>query len=45
MTELVEQTLSELAQTVSSGAASCREIVRAVLDRIDAIDERVGAFV
>ncbi len=45
MSELVSRTLLELADAVESGAASCREIVEAFLDRIEAFDTRIGAFV
>ena len=45
MSELVSRTLLELADAVESGAASCREIVEAFLDRIEAFDSRIGAFV
>ena len=42
MSALSSQPLGELAQTVASGAASCREVVQAFLERIEAV-ERTGA--
>ena len=45
MSELVEQTLAELVETVATGSASCREIMQAHLDRIADIDDALGAFV
>jgi aspartyl-tRNA(Asn)/glutamyl-tRNA(Gln) amidotransferase subunit A len=45
VTELIEQTLSELAETVAAGRASCSEVMQAHLDRIANVDGAIGAFV
>ena len=41
---LIQQTASEHLQDLESGAISSVELTRAYLDRIHALDERVGAF-
>jgi Asp-tRNA(Asn)/Glu-tRNA(Gln) amidotransferase A subunit family amidase len=38
-------TVAELADQVTRGAVSARELVRAALDRIEALDGQLGAFV
>ena len=45
MSALWSQPLGELAQTVASGAASCREVVQAFLERIEAVEPGIRAFV
>ena len=45
MSDLAERTLGELAALVSAGDASCREVVQAFCDRIEAVESRVSAFV
>ncbi len=45
MSELWSRTLGELATLVASRETSCREIMQAVFDRIEAVEERVDAFV
>ena len=45
MSALSSQPLGELAQTVASGAASCREVVQAFLERIEAVEPALSAFV
>jgi aspartyl-tRNA(Asn)/glutamyl-tRNA(Gln) amidotransferase subunit A len=41
---LIEQSASEHLRSLESGALSSVELTRAYLDRIQAVDERVGAF-
>ena len=38
------RTVSELLELMTAGQASCREIVAAHLDCIEAVDDRIGAF-
>ncbi len=45
MSALWSQPLGELVQTVASGAASCREVVQAFLERIEAVEPEISAFV
>ena len=45
MSALWSQPLGELARTVASGAASCREVVQAFLERIEAVEPGISAFV
>jgi aspartyl-tRNA(Asn)/glutamyl-tRNA(Gln) amidotransferase subunit A len=42
--DLVRQEASVLAEAIASGEVSSEEVTRAHLDRIDAVDERVHAF-
>ncbi len=44
MSDLAERTVTELSALLGSGGASCREAVQASLDRIDSVDQRIGAF-
>jgi aspartyl-tRNA(Asn)/glutamyl-tRNA(Gln) amidotransferase subunit A len=44
MTDLTRLTASEIAGLVASGEASAVEVAQAHLDRIDAVDDRVHAF-
>ena len=44
-TELAHLTIHEAAELLRSGRASSVEITQAVLDRIEAVDDRTGAFV
>lgn len=44
MSALHSLTLSETLEALSRGACSSEEVTKAYLDRIDATDERVGAF-
>ena len=41
---LIEQSASEHLRSLESGALTSVELTRAYLDRIQAVDERVGAF-
>jgi len=43
-TELTRMTAAELAATIAAGETSAVDVTRAHLDRIDAVDERVHAF-
>ena len=43
--ELARLTIHEAAELLDSGRASSVELTRAVLDRIEAVDDRTGAFV
>jgi aspartyl-tRNA(Asn)/glutamyl-tRNA(Gln) amidotransferase subunit A len=42
--ELIRMTAAELAAAIGAGEASAVEVTRAHLDRIDAVDQRVRAF-
>ncbi|MCB0916922.1 MAG: Asp-tRNA(Asn)/Glu-tRNA(Gln) amidotransferase GatCAB subunit A, partial [Actinobacteria bacterium] len=44
MTELLHSTAADLAGLIASGLASSREVTQAHLDRIDAVDGSVRAF-
>ena len=44
MTELLHSTAADLAGLIASGLASSREVTQAHLDRIDAVDRSVRAF-
>ena len=44
-TELSRLTIHEATELLRSGRASSVEITQAVLDRIEAVDDRTGAFV
>lgn len=44
MTGLAAETLGALSERVGRGDASCREVMRACLDRVANVDEQVGAF-
>ncbi len=39
-----EGTLGDLARRVASGETSCREVIASCIDRIEAVDSEVGAF-
>jgi Asp-tRNA(Asn)/Glu-tRNA(Gln) amidotransferase A subunit family amidase len=43
--ELYELTIGEAHQLLKDKKISARELTRAVLDRIDAIDDSIGAFI
>ena len=42
---LYELTLSALTAKLAAGEVSAREAMQACLDRIDAVDDRVNAFI
>ena len=44
MNELVRKTASRIASDVSAKRVSAREVTQAALDRIDEVDDRVGAY-
>ncbi|QKW24453.1 Asp-tRNA(Asn)/Glu-tRNA(Gln) amidotransferase subunit GatA [Kitasatospora sp. NA04385] len=44
MTELIKYTAAETAGAIAKGEVSAVEVARAHLDRIDAVDEKVNAF-
>ena len=44
MTELCDRTASDLASALRAGTCSAVEILGSCLERIDAVDGRVGAF-
>jgi aspartyl-tRNA(Asn)/glutamyl-tRNA(Gln) amidotransferase subunit A len=44
MTDVIRSTASELGRLLGAGEVSAVEVVRAHLDRIEAVDERVHAF-
>ena len=44
MTELLHSSAADLAALIASGLASSREVTQAHLDRIDAVDGSVRAF-
>ena len=45
MSTITARPLSELAELVATGEASCREIVQAFLEQAERLEERLGAFV
>ncbi|MFP4202804.1 MAG: Asp-tRNA(Asn)/Glu-tRNA(Gln) amidotransferase subunit GatA [Opitutales bacterium] len=44
MAELFHQTIAELSDALESGAVSSRELTEAVIDRTNAVDEAIRAF-
>ncbi|MER5864251.1 Asp-tRNA(Asn)/Glu-tRNA(Gln) amidotransferase subunit GatA [Kitasatospora sp. NPDC002040] len=44
MTELIKRTAAETAAAIASGEVSAVEVAQAHLDRIDAVDKKVNAF-
>ncbi|HTU81519.1 MAG TPA: Asp-tRNA(Asn)/Glu-tRNA(Gln) amidotransferase subunit GatA [Candidatus Acidoferrales bacterium] len=44
MNELVRRGAGEIARAVRSGEVRAREVADAVLERVDAVDDRVGAY-
>jgi len=41
---LIEKSLDELSDLLNRGAVSSREVARAFLERISAVDEKINAF-
>jgi aspartyl-tRNA(Asn)/glutamyl-tRNA(Gln) amidotransferase subunit A len=44
MSEIIERSGAEIARDVNAGTLSAREVTQAHLARVDAVDDRVGAF-
>lgn len=44
MTDLIKHTAAQTAAAIASGAVSAVEVAQAHLDRIDAVDKKVNAF-